>query len=582
MTENTEKFQMSKGALFPLLVGITGHRDLRNRDIPTLKEKIQEIFEHYRSDYPDTPLTLMTALAEGADRITAEVALSMGASLVAVLPLPQEEYERDFSTAGSLAEFRTLLSKSDQVITVEQLSEDVSEYNENRNTQYEMAGAYIVQHSAFLLALWDGKFIGKQGGTGEVVRFAIEGLPKKYRPRKSPLAPRECSLVYHIVTPREKDEDVPENALSAGVVYPPSWGDVNTAKKNYRRRLKRIASYNSDVKRFVDRKSEEVYKNIDYVYPEAKQKNLAPALKKLLAFYGLSDTLAIHFQKRQKLFQFISVFSVALTYVLFDLYDNHGAEYPGFLFAFAGLLIFSYLGFFYVKQKDFERKFMDYRALAEGLRVQFFWKLGGVEESVLAYYLHKHQGDMGWIRSVLFYINMNFLDNIPPLSEEEKKVQQKEVYTHWVDDQACYFSKAFTRMNSRFESLEKLTSRFYFAAMSIIIVFFLYELIPSLKNSSGFESVVGVFMMVFGGLLAFGAAIASFVQSMAYGEKATQFSRMGIFYARAKEEMNKDFSCDDCEDVETILFELGKAALSENGDWYEIHVRNLIEPPSTG
>ncbi|MGC9187651.1 MAG: hypothetical protein ACP5GN_08225 [Fervidicoccaceae archaeon] len=61
-----------------LVIGITGHRDIVNEDRELLKDKIREIFKELRSRYANTPLLLITSLAEGADRIGAEVALEMG------------------------------------------------------------------------------------------------------------------------------------------------------------------------------------------------------------------------------------------------------------------------------------------------------------------------------------------------------------------------------------------------------------------------------------------------------------------------------------------------------------------------
>lgn len=43
----------------------------------------------------------------------------------------------------------------------------------------------------------------------------------------------------------------------------------------------------------------------------------------------------------------------------------------------------------WAKRGDFQNKFQDYRALAEGLRVQFFWRLGGLTDSVGDHYLLK-------------------------------------------------------------------------------------------------------------------------------------------------------------------------------------------------
>ena len=58
------------------------------------------------------------------------------------------------------------------------------------------------------------------------------------------------------------------------------------------------------------------------------------------------------------------------------------------------------------ERREWHRKYLDYRALAEGLRVQLFWNLSGVVETqsaVFAYdnFLQKQDVDLGWIRHVM-------------------------------------------------------------------------------------------------------------------------------------------------------------------------------------
>src|ERR1017187_4676800 len=97
----------------PLVVGITGHRDLRDEDLRELSIAIESIFTDLKGGYPSTPLILLSALAEGADRLAAQVALSneIGAHLFVPLPMEQAIYEKDFQ-GDSLIEFRALLEQA--------------------------------------------------------------------------------------------------------------------------------------------------------------------------------------------------------------------------------------------------------------------------------------------------------------------------------------------------------------------------------------------------------------------------------------------------------------------------------------
>ena len=73
----------------PIVIGVTGHRLLREADRPALMAAFSRILGQLRRDYPHTPFLVLSALAEGADRLAAWVALDFpGTHLAALLPLP--------------------------------------------------------------------------------------------------------------------------------------------------------------------------------------------------------------------------------------------------------------------------------------------------------------------------------------------------------------------------------------------------------------------------------------------------------------------------------------------------------------
>ncbi len=47
---------------------------------------------------------------------------------------------------------------------------------------------------------------------------------------------------------------------------------------------------------------------------------------------------------------------------------------------------------------DAQGRYLDYRAVAEGLRVQFFWRVAGLKDEVCANYLRKQLDELRWIR----------------------------------------------------------------------------------------------------------------------------------------------------------------------------------------
>ena len=108
------KLAMSPSRPLPLVVGVTGHRDLRPRDRGPLETTVRQILQQLQADYRHTSLVLLSALAEGADCLAAQVALDLGIRLIVPLPMPEEEYKREFSSDDARAEFDRLLHQAEK------------------------------------------------------------------------------------------------------------------------------------------------------------------------------------------------------------------------------------------------------------------------------------------------------------------------------------------------------------------------------------------------------------------------------------------------------------------------------------
>jgi hypothetical protein len=150
-------------------LGITGHRYLAEMD--KIMAGVESALRRILSTFPDSNYRVLSSLAEGADRILAERFLLIpSASLWVPLPLPEEEYLKDFETSESKEEFYRLLGKAERVIHLPA--------TDKREEAYLAAGKYILENSNVLIAIWDGKPAQGMAGTGEVIALARErGLP---------------------------------------------------------------------------------------------------------------------------------------------------------------------------------------------------------------------------------------------------------------------------------------------------------------------------------------------------------------------------------------------------------------------
>ncbi|HSI86001.1 MAG: hypothetical protein ACAI35_06370 [Candidatus Methylacidiphilales bacterium] len=183
------------------LLGVTGHRDPVAADLPILEGVVTELLTNIRAKIAENGARLVVAchLAEGADQICAQAAYRLGIPLVIPLPMEQTDYEIDFSDGAPLQEFRRILSLARDVILLPTSSAcpEAATAQDRRNQQYVEAGQFLSIHCPLLLALWDGRFNNKPGGTGDVVSNHLT----MQRPSGMP------GVVYHLLTPRASNPE---------------------------------------------------------------------------------------------------------------------------------------------------------------------------------------------------------------------------------------------------------------------------------------------------------------------------------------------------------------------------------------
>lgn len=152
-------------------IGVTGHRDLDN--LEQISSGVDEALRKIKHSFPKENLTIISQLAEGADRLVVWRAMENNVvHLVVPLPLEISDYMLDFNSISSKAEFVTLLEQAAQVIELQA--------GEVREASYLTAGLYVLNHSDVLIAVWDGQPARGPGGTGQIVAEA--------RQEKKPLA----------------------------------------------------------------------------------------------------------------------------------------------------------------------------------------------------------------------------------------------------------------------------------------------------------------------------------------------------------------------------------------------------------
>lgn len=452
--------------LIPIVVGVTGHRDLCIQDIPRLEEAVRELLLRLQREYPSSPLVLITPLAEGADRLVARVVLELGGELIVPLPLPRAEYEKDFPDA--VAEFAQLLKDERMVRRIDLPAlrfhapeEGILSSEARRTLQYALAGAYVARHSQVLIALWDGKASDSIGGTAQIVQFrrtgrfdfadalgqSLEEVPDPFGLPATPLDPRDTGPVYHVVTPRAGDPS-PSNPFFGRWLTPEQSAaeapDQHQLPAALSTSLARIEAFNADAVSLAGRDPGTIAASEVQLYGET-HRQVPPTARGLRHAFALADALALRYQGETYR---VLAFLYGLAFLAVLCFETYAHIFPpedprviAFLAAYLGVLGVADLLYLFSRHRRSQHKFQDYRALAEGLRVQFYWRIAGLPHSGADYYLHKQRDELAWIREALRAWSVR--------SEPVTESDVPALLTRWIESQRDYFIRATRRERDR-------------------------------------------------------------------------------------------------------------------------------------
>jgi hypothetical protein len=300
--------------------------------------------------------------------------------------------------------------------------------------------------------------------------------------------------------------------------------------------------------------------------------------------------LAIHFKNawdHSILAIFLAAFLGVVCFALFA----HYVPYPPILIFYPAFLLAALATYFFARHSHAERKYLEYRALAEGIRVQFFWTVAGLTEAAAEHYLRKQRTELDWIR--------NALRSTVIFSGQGRRPDLALLKKHWIDDQAGFFKRAMHRdekLNRLLESVVGL--QVILAILAIIAIVVLdWHLVHDVNvgSLSGLLSHRVVdqleiarhpahrYLILAIGILTAGAGfLLGYSKTKAIKEQIRQYGRMGSIFDLASKKF-ETFTClSDIKMAHTLIRELGEEALNENADWVILHRARPIEMPIGG
>jgi hypothetical protein len=551
--------------LIPLVLGVTGHRDLRPEDREAVKTALHSIFENLSQKYPNTPLLLISQLAEGADRLAAKAALAHGSELMALLPMSRADYERDFQSAESLTEFAELLNRAQRVVELPKPPGDAPasepDLDARRSIQYALAGAAMVQQCQLLIALWTGQPSKKLGGTSDVVRYQLEGLPSSFVRRHSLLDPPETGPVIHILTPRQSCPEVNDARGEVRELFPPG-DDEHVLRDRIETSLERLDGLNRDLSRTLHQRDGENAASA----PAAPRQADADKLRR---HFHAVDYLATRFQ-RLSVWSLFSILALAAVGALgLQLRSVMPQRATWFMWIYIAAFIGAYGVYLWTKWARLQSKHLDYRALAEGLRVQYFWRLAGLDDSAADHYLQRQKGELSWIREALraCHLTCRMPTRHGASTSEEVPQRMHEVRRGWIQDQLAFFQRTARRNDRMARRLGGASKWLLRAGLALAAINAM--LVP------------GAALIVLTGMAPVAAALLHvYNRHRALAEDARRYASMSALWTAADLVMNRLLRAEDLPACLEVVRELGRETLAENGEWLLLHRQRPLEVPT--
>jgi hypothetical protein len=560
------------------MVAVTGHRDLVPAEIPRIRALVVELLTDLREHYPDRGVAVMSLLAEGADRLVAEAALGLGIPLTVLLPMPADTYARDFVEPGSRERFDALCTRAVDVFTLPIVAgatpQALCDSEAARAQQYAQAGVFLCAHCHILLAVWDGKPSDQVGGTSQVVRFHHDDVMPGYTPPGAAsrliLTDDESDLVYHIVCSRDRPDGEPAPGLRPCQGWWYTTDDrqprVKELPPRHARVFKRLSEFNNDVRYNGDQIANESWP----LYTREQADAMPPGLKDINQVYRAADWLAIHYQKRRLWVLRLTHICVLLMGVAYVSYTDYSSK-RWLIFALLGLMMTAMAVSAVATRGAWHRRYLDYRALAEGLRIQFYWAAAGVTSGNVTKFAHDNflqmqDPELGWIRNVMRVAGIE-----SDASAHQDPAGLEFAVAEWIGDydsgQLGYYRRKSTERQHRHRTTQGF-GRIGLWASAVALGLLLFV-------GAGVPEAVRVPLTYLLGLLLLAIGVRqSFAKATAEAELIKQYDFMHRIFLNAHRRI--DDAANDAE-RRRILKILGDAALEEHAQWILMHRERSID-----
>jgi hypothetical protein len=342
-----------------------------------------------------------------------------------------------------------------------------------------------------------------------------------------------------------------------------------------------VAAFNADVAFAEKSLAGRVRESACHLIPEGTP--IPAEARATLDRYAVADALARHYRDRTNVvFKALLIlgFLAMLVIEIFAHLAGHAPAGSGARLAVwlcPALWLIAFGLWYFAHRREYQKKYQDYRALAEGLRVQLFWTLLGMVDRVEDYYLRKQLGELEWIRRAVAWWRQRDegVGQVAPPAPEEQEARKELALRHWLRGQLDYFAAAAPREERLAKQSRRWGGVLFWAGFAAAVAIGIVELWRGAHAPApGLSEEQEALILATAVFLTGAAAAVTYGERMAFTEHARQFAAAGQLFRRHADQLRPGPLTP--EDVE-LFRSLGREALQENGDWLLLHRDRPLE-----
>lgn len=314
-----------------------------------------------------------------------------------------------------------------------------------------------------------------------------------------------------------------------------------------------------------------------------------PDLREADEIYAAADHLSMrNAEKYRRILLALSVAGTLLA-VAFLLYDE--INLYGLILACGVLLLTLFIINGLAKQLNCHRKYLEYRLLAEGARVQYFLRKAKSRQNAADLLPWSWRFNVPWTEPVLRELGRT-VDGAPENSSPAEAAageaaaeknprggdscrSRYRILDVWVRGQAQYHREALIMTEARIRRNDRISNLALFLALATYAAALVFEICVGglfsgsvLLGQRQMEVIRVILKVAMGSFSAMTLFAGNYYGKLSLEETAQDHRRMAALYEKTEEEILRTGETED------LITKLAREELSENSSWYAYQCKN--------